>query len=81
MMLGNCRNGERNRSILLAYLDGHSFDELAAWHKLSTASIRGIISFERDRVCVSTEPEYCRLRESIDPILWALRFDRAFDEV
>ena len=80
MMLGNCRNGERNRSILLAYLDGHSVDELAAWHKLTPVSIRGIISFERDRVCVSTEPEYCHLRETIDPILWTLRFHSAFDD-
>jgi hypothetical protein len=81
MMLGNRRNGERNRSILLAYLDGHSIDELAAGNKLMPVSIRAIISFERDRVCVSTEPEYCQLRKSIDPAGWAMKFDRAIDEI
>jgi len=79
MMLGNSKNGERNRSILLAYLDGHSIDELAALHNLSPSSIRGIISFERERVCVSTEPEYCRLRKSIDPTIWGMKFERAFE--
>lgn len=75
MMLGNCRMGERNRTILLAYLDDHTIAELAAWHGLAESSIRAIIAFERDRVCVSTEPEYCALRKSIDPALWTLKFN------
>jgi len=79
MMLGNSKNGERNRSILLDHLDGHSVDALAVRHKLCPTSIRGIISFERDRVCVSTEREYCQLRKSIDPAIWAIRFERPFD--
>ena len=79
MMLGNSKNGERNRSILLAYLDGHTISDLAASHQLSKVSIQGIISFERERVCVSTEPEYCQLRKRIDSAVWAIKFKRAFD--
>jgi hypothetical protein len=78
-MLGACKQGERNRSILLAYINGRSVEQLAKWHALATVTIRGIISIERHRVDVSPEPEYCALRDSIEPSLWMAAFRRPLE--
>lgn len=76
LMLGVSKQGERNRSILLAYIEGQSVEQLAKWHSLATATIRGILWRERHRVAVSPELEYCDLRDRIDPAIWILTFKR-----
>jgi hypothetical protein len=73
-MLRTYKNGERNRSILLAYIEGHSIEQLALSHSLATTTIRGIVSVERHRVAVSPEPEYCELRGKIELADWMLAF-------
>ena len=76
LMLGTCKKGARNRSILLAHVEGHSIEQLATWHSLAPVTVRGILSIERHRVDVSPEPEYCDLRDKIDPALWTRTFKR-----
>lgn len=79
LMRGTSRKLARNRAILLAHIKGQSVQELAHFHGLAALSIRAIISFERHRVSVSPEAQYCALRDSIDPALWMSTFGCPLD--
>ena len=73
LMLGYCRTGARDRSIFAAYVAGNTVAQLATMHGLTAGRIHAILSSERNRIALSLEPEYCELRDKLDPDLWAQR--------
>ena len=71
--------GKRNRSIFAAFIEGRTINELAAQYNLTPTTIRAILNSERHRIAVSSDPEYCKLREKFEPGIWMRAHKRTLD--
>ena len=72
-MLGVYKTGARNRSTFAAHAAGRTIDELANEYLLTRTRLAAILTSERHRIAVSPDPNYCDLRDRIDPAVWLYR--------